>query len=156
MLCCSSHKLAFTLPFASTNYDAFPEREDFSLASFMSCVEECISERGCRKFEDGLNNKVNYIYIKSFGKNEGFKKYLHGVSDAGTRLLFKFRSGMHGLNEELGRHRGREGKSECTLCGTECESVVHALWECSAYSSSKASFMVKLEELLGDIWVSRF
>ena len=29
------------------------------------------------------------------------KKYLHGVSDAGTRLLFKFRSGMHGLNDEL-------------------------------------------------------
>ena len=27
------------------------------------------------------------------------------VSDAGTRLLFKFRSGTHGLNEELGRHR---------------------------------------------------
>ena len=43
------------------------------------------------------------------------KKYLHGVSDAGTRLLFKFRSGTHGLNEELGRHRGREGKLECTL-----------------------------------------
>ena len=36
----------------------------------------------------------------------------------------------HGLNEELGRHRGREGKSECVLCGAECESVVHMLWEC--------------------------
>ena len=28
--------------------------------------------------------------------------------------------------------------------------MVHVLWECSAYSSSRASFMVKLEELLGD------
>ena len=27
--------------------------------------------------------------------------------------------------------------------------MVHVLWECSAYSSSRASFMVKLEELLG-------
>ena len=35
----------------------------------------------------------------------------------------------HMLNEELGRHRGREGKSECVLCGAECESVVHVLWE---------------------------
>ena len=26
----------------------------------------------------------------------------------------------------------------------------HVLWECSAYSSGRASFMVKLEELLGD------
>ena len=77
-----------------------------------------------------------------------FKNYLHGVSDVGTRLLF--RSGTHGLNEELGRHRGREGKSECTLCGAERESMVHASWECSAYSSSRASFMVKFEELLGD------
>ena len=61
---------------------------------------------------------------KTLGKTLEFKKYLHGVSDAGTRLLFKFRSGMH---EELGRDGGREGKSECTLCGAECESVVHVL-----------------------------
>ena len=27
--------------------------------------------------------------------------------------------------------------------------MVHVLWECSAYSSSRTSFMVKLEELLG-------
>ena len=32
----------------------------------------------------------------------------------------------------------------------ECGSVVYVLWECSAYSSSRASFMLKLEELLGD------
>ena len=31
---------------------------------------------------------------KTFGKNVEFKKYLHGVSDAGTI----FRSGTHGLN----------------------------------------------------------
>ena len=29
---------------------------------------------------------------------------LHGVCDAGSKLSFKFRSGTHGLNEELGRH----------------------------------------------------
>ena len=69
---------------------------------------------------------------KRFGKEIEFKKYLHEVGDTGTRLLFKFRSGTHGLNEELGRHRG---KSECALCGAECESVVHVLWECSAYNN---------------------
>ena len=62
-----------------------------------------------------------------------FKRYLHGVSDAGTRLLFKFRSGTHGVNEEFDRHRGRNGMTECTLCGDECESVVHVLWESPAY-----------------------
>ena len=40
-------------------------------------------------------------------------KYLNGVYDATSRLLFKFRLGTHGLNEELGRHRGREGKTKC-------------------------------------------
>ena len=87
---------------------------------------------------------------KCFGKSVEFKKYLHGICDAGSRLLFKFRSGTHGLNEELGRHRGREGKTECSLCGNECENVSHVLWECSAYSSTRASFMKKLQELLED------
>ena len=40
---------------------------------------------------------------------------MNGVCDAGSRLLFKFRSGTHGLNEEFGRHRWREGKRECIL-----------------------------------------
>ena len=30
-------------------------------------------------------------------------KYFHGVSDAGSRLLFKFRSGTHGLNVDVGK-----------------------------------------------------
>ena len=79
-----------------------------------------------------------------------FKKYLHGVCDAGSRLLFKFRSGTHGLTEELGRYRGKEGKTECSLGGDECENVSHVLWECSPYSSTRANFMKKLQELLGD------
>ena len=62
---------------------------------------------------------------------------MHGRSDEGARLLFKFKSGTHGLNEELGRHSDRDGRVECTLCGAECESVVHVLWECSSYSTGQ-------------------
>ena len=58
--------------------------------------------------------------------------FVYKLRDAGTRLLFKFRSGTHGLNEELSRHRGREGKVEWSICGAECESVVRVLWECPA------------------------
>ena len=36
-------------------------------------------------------------------------------------------SETHGLNEELGRHGGREGKVECALGGAEGESVVLVL-----------------------------
>ena len=74
---------------------------------------------------------------------------MHGLSDAGTRLLYKFRPGTHGLNEELGRHRGREGKKECVLCGDECESVSHTLWDCSAYTSIRAQLLLKLKASLG-------
>ena len=104
-------------------------------ASLLACVEDCISERESRRFEEILNTKVKLDIYKRFGKSVEFKKYLHGVCDAGSRLLFKFRSGTHGLNEEFGRHRGREGKKECSLCGDVCENVSHVLWECSAYSS---------------------
>ena len=54
---------------------------------------------------------------------------MHGASDAASRLTFKFRSGTHGLNEELGR-LGREG---CLLC--DGESVSQVLWEYPANSS---------------------
>ena len=43
------------------------------------------------------------------------------------------------MNEEV-------GKSECTLCGAEFESVVHMLWECSAYSNISVIFVEKLLE----------
>ena len=45
---------------------------------------------------------------------------------------------------------GREGKTECSLCGDECENASHVLWECSAYSSTRACFIKKLQELLED------
>ena len=58
------------------------------------------------------------------------------------------------MNEELGRHRGREGNSECALCGPECESVVHMLWDCSTYSNIRVIFVEKLQKLLGDRYVN--
>ena len=78
------------------------EHGDSSSASFLAFVEECISERESRRFEEGLNTIVKLYIYKWFGKSVVFKKYLHGVCDAGNKLLFKFRLGTHGLNEELG------------------------------------------------------
>ena len=58
--------------------------------------------------------------------------------------------GTHSLNEELGRHRRRNGMTECVLGGDECESVVHVLWECPAYKDSREEFLVKLRATLGE------
>ena len=96
-----------------------------------------------KEYVEGLNSKVKLELYKTFGKEVEFKRYLHGVNHAGTRLMFKFRSGTHGLNEELGRHKGRNGRTECVLCGDECESVVHVSCECPAYK-------VKLRSMLGE------
>ena len=37
------------------------------------------------------------------------------------RPLSKCRLVTHGVNEELCKHRRREGTTECSLCGDECE-----------------------------------
>ena len=106
------------------------------LSLFLSNVNEYRESKGN---VEGLNSKVKLELYKTFGKEVEFKRYLHGVSNAGTKLLFKFRSRTHGLNEELGRHRGRNGKTECILCGDECESVVYVLWECLTRIVGKSS-----------------
>ena len=45
-----------------------------SPASCIACVEECISERESRKFEEGLNTKAKLDIYKWFGKSVEFKK----------------------------------------------------------------------------------
>ena len=62
------------------------ERKGSSLP--MSCVEECIGERECTKSEEGLNIKAMYKTFK-------FKKYLHGVSDAGSTIIDSYLSQEH-------------------------------------------------------------
>ena len=62
------------------------------MKGFLSIVGGSINEREIRKFEEGLNGKVKLLLYKTFNKGVEFKQYLHGESDAGSRLLFKFRS----------------------------------------------------------------
>ena len=53
----------------------------------MACVEECISERESRRFEEDTNTKVKlYIFINGLVRVEVFTwEY---ICDAGSRLLF--------------------------------------------------------------------
>ena len=57
-----------------------------------------------------------------------FINYLQGVGDPGTRLLFKFRSGTNGLNEELGRHRGNNDDRQCKRYGSNMSILLFLLW----------------------------
>ena len=56
-----------------------------SLASFLACIEDSISEWEGKQFEEGLNSEVKLDMYKR--KEVEFKRYLHGVDDAGTWLL---------------------------------------------------------------------
>ena len=62
------------------------------LSLSLSNVNESVSNSESKKYVGGLNSKVKLELYKTFGKEVECKRYLHGVSDAGIRLLFKFRS----------------------------------------------------------------
>ena len=85
--------------------------ENSSLKSFMVCVKDNIREREADEFD---HSKVK---VNLYRWEREFKKYLHGCCDEGARLLFKFSSGTHGLNEVFGSHNDRDGRVEYTLCG---------------------------------------
>ena len=116
---------------------------------FLERVDEALRYREYKEFNDGLNGKVKLSLYKSFCKEIEFKNYLQGVGDPGTRLMFKFRSGTNGLNKEFGRHWGKKDDRQCKLCGDECESVVHVLWECPVYDTISNTFIEDLDNLLG-------
>ena len=61
----------------------------------------CTCTSACRLYLSVLQCVHVHVHIP-----QTFINYLQGVGDPGTRLLFKFRSGTNGLNEELGRHLG--------------------------------------------------
>ena len=76
-----------------------------------------------------------------------FKKYLRGaIVMLGQDYCLNSGQERMDSNEELGRHRGREGRKECLLCDAECESV---LWDCPVYASIRSAFMLELRRDLG-------
>ena len=63
------------------------EKGDSFLKAFLAMVEESIGERERKRFVEGLKSKVKLTLYKSFGME--VQKYLHGLSDAGSRSLFQ-------------------------------------------------------------------
>ena len=62
---------------------------NISLKSFMACIEDDLREREAEEFGKGLGSKVKLDLYRRFGGKREFKKYFHGCSDEGARLLFK-------------------------------------------------------------------
>ena len=67
----------------------------------------------------------------------------------GSKLLFRFRLGTHGLNEKLGRQNTRNSSKACSFVSVSASpSVKHVLWECSEYSSIHKEFIKDLDGFL--------
>ena len=98
---------------------------------FLETVDEALRNREYTDFNDGLNSKVKLSLYKSLCKE--------------IELLRRSRYTIDGLNKELGRHRGDR---QCKVCGDECESVVHVLWECPVHVYEN-TFMGESDKLLG-------
>ena len=94
----------------------------------------------------GMCEKSKLRVFKKLKEVFECKKYLYGVPDMGSKLLLRFRSGTHGLNEELGRHRNIS--KACVFCDCDYESVEYALWKCPAYNSNRSVFINSLSKIL--------
>ena len=90
----------------------------------------------------GMCKKSKLRVYRELTEDFECKKYLHGVSDMGSKLLFRFRSGTHGLNEELGRHSSRNSSKACFFF----VSVSANLW--SMFHGNAQSIVVFVRNLL--------
>ena len=84
------------------------------------------------------------------------EEYLNYLKGAPARLFFKFRSGTHGLFEELGRHAKKGRSQECPNCGAGKESVEHVLFECASYDSQRQIFLDYLRQVLTPVAFETF
>jgi len=105
----------------------------------------------CDSYVDGemVGGRKLEAYRK-LGDEACLQPYLQGCLNLGARLKFKFRSGSHGLGEELGRRGGvARDERHCSLCSGSIETVAHFLLDCPAVGDFRVSFLASLQTLLG-------
>ena len=85
----------------------------FGSKKAVSCINDEFKNFVISSLHSGTCKKSKLSVHRDLKEDLEFKKFLHGVSDMGSKLLFRFRSGTHGLNEELGRHSTRNSSIDC-------------------------------------------
>ena len=79
----------------------------------VSCINKGFKNSVKSSLHSGMCKKSKLRVYRELTEDFECKKYLHGVSDMGSKLLFKIRSGTHGLYEELGRYSSRNSSKAC-------------------------------------------
>ncbi|CAB1114720.1 unnamed protein product [Ectocarpus sp. CCAP 1310/34] len=111
----------------------------------VACAER---EQNLRKESKDKEGLEVYGMLK---EGIGFKDYLHGPMDAGTKLKVKFRTGDIGLRERRRRHRTvdeEDDEFKCD-CGFECEDRVHVVAECPLYKKEREVYVTELGKIDG-------
>ena len=103
-------------------------------------INKVVDQRECEEFEIALKNKSKLWVYRELKQEIGVEEYLEYAKRAASRLFFKFRSGIHGLLEELGRQCKGGGWQECPNCGTCKELVEHVLLERASCDSQILDF----------------
>ncbi|CAB1096020.1 unnamed protein product [Ectocarpus sp. CCAP 1310/34] len=125
--------------------------ETEGLQGFKEKISGGCAEREKQNLRKESKDKEGLEVYGMLKEGIGFKDYLHGPMDAGTKLKVKFRTGDIGLRERRRRHRTvdeEDDEFKCD-CGFECEDRVHVVAECPLYKKERELYMTELGKIDG-------
>ncbi|CAB1097417.1 unnamed protein product [Ectocarpus sp. CCAP 1310/34] len=120
--------------------------ETEGLQGFKEKISVACAEREEQNLRKESKDKEGLEVYGMLKEGIGFKDYLHGPMDAGTKLKVKFRTGDIGLRERRRRHRTvdeEDDEFKCD-CGFECEDRVHEVAECPLYKKEREVYAAGL------------
>ncbi|CAB1113177.1 unnamed protein product [Ectocarpus sp. CCAP 1310/34] len=125
--------------------------ETEGLQGFKEKISVACAEREEQNLRKESKDKEGLEVYGMLKEGIGFKDYLHGPMDAGTKLKVKFRTGDIGLRERRRRHRtvdDEDDEFKCD-CGFECEDRVHVVAECPLYKKEREVYVTELGKIDG-------
>ncbi|CAB1103133.1 unnamed protein product [Ectocarpus sp. CCAP 1310/34] len=125
--------------------------ETEGLQGFKEKISVACAEREEQNLRKESKDKEGLEVYGMLKEGIGFKDYLHGPMDAGTKLKVKFRTGDIGLRERRRRHRTvdeEDDEFKCD-CGFECEDRVHVVAECPLYKKEREVYVTELGKIDG-------
>ncbi|CAB1121386.1 unnamed protein product [Ectocarpus sp. CCAP 1310/34] len=125
--------------------------ETEGLQGFKEKISVACAEREEQNLRKESKDKEGLEVYGMLKEGIGFKDYLHGPMDAGTKLKVKFRTGDIGLRERRRRHRtvdDEDDEFKCD-CGFECKDRVHVVAECPLYKKEREVYVTELGKIDG-------
>jgi len=122
-----------------------------TIEEYKKGISEAFAEREDLNLRKEIREKEGLEVYGMINERIGFKEYLHGPMDEGTKLKVKFRTGDIDLQERRRRFRKvdeDDDKFKCQ-CGAECEDRVHVVAECTLYEKEREVYLTELGEIDG-------